>query len=104
MGIVRATKEENEYALAHYRGAPVFAPAGQTTQVIVGATPERDNHILTAASKLYQDYKMKRVYYSAYIPLATHPNLPALWDLFPLYFENIAYTRQIGYYVSTAFL
>lgn len=83
MGIVRATKEENEYALAHYRGAPVFAPAGQTTQVIVGATPERDNHILTAASKLYQDYKMKRVYYSAYIPLATHPNLPAPLGFIP---------------------
>lgn len=77
MGLIKSAKEENQYALAHYRKAPVFAPAGQTTQVIVGATPERDQHILTVSSRLYREYQMKRVYYSAYIPLATHPNLPA---------------------------
>ena len=49
--------------------APAFAPAGQSTQMIVGATPSSDAVILTTASRLYDTYKLRRVYYSAFSPI-----------------------------------
>lgn len=49
--------------------APKFAPAGQSTQMIVGATPTPDQTILQTASELYQTHKLRRVYYSAYSPI-----------------------------------
>jgi putative DNA modification/repair radical SAM protein len=49
--------------------APLFAPAGQSTQMIIGATPTSDQTILVNAEKLYKDYKLRRVYYSAYSPI-----------------------------------
>lgn len=58
--------------------APRFAPAGQSTQLIVGASPESDLHILTLAENLYDRYELKRVYYSAYVPVGDSRNLPAL--------------------------
>ncbi len=60
------------------RRAPVFAPAGQSTQLIVGATPESDLQILTLTDWLYKKVTLKRVYYSAYIPVNNDSNLPAL--------------------------
>lgn len=60
------------------RRAPRFAPAGQSTQMIVGASPENDLHILKLSSNLYTRYDLKRVYYSAYIPVGDSHNLPAL--------------------------
>ncbi len=59
------------------RRAPAFAPAGQSTQMIVGATPENDRKILTLASALYERYALKRVYYSAYVPAVEDARLPA---------------------------
>ena len=53
-----------------------FVPAGQSTQVIVGASPEPDFHILKLSEALYNKMNMKRVYYSAYIPVNKNPNLP----------------------------
>lgn len=60
--------------------APMFAPAGQSTQLIVGATPEDDRKILTLSDNLYSHFDLKRVYYSAYIPVnpavtGTRPHL-----------------------------
>ena len=56
-----------------------FLPAGQTTQMIVGASPECDAHILKLTEAIYKKYNMKRVYYSSYIPMNTSTNLlPAL--------------------------
>jgi putative DNA modification/repair radical SAM protein len=55
---------------------PSFAPAGQSTQLIVGASPDTDSRILGLASGLYQRYGLKRVYYSAYLPVLTDPRLP----------------------------
>ena len=51
------------------RGAPRFAPAGQSTQMIVGADDSTDRHILTSATNLYGSYGLRRVYYSAYSPI-----------------------------------
>ncbi|MCI5624975.1 MAG: putative DNA modification/repair radical SAM protein [Clostridiales bacterium] len=59
------------------RRAPRFAPAGQSTQMIVGATPESDRHILSLTQSLYDKYKLKRVFYSAYMPVSHSPLLPA---------------------------
>ena len=58
--------------------APRFAPAGQSTQVIVGASPESDLQIMTLSEGLYRRLALKRVYYSAYVPLSADARLPAL--------------------------
>ena len=62
-----------------YRSAPRFAPAGQSTQLIIGATPDTDNQILHLSSTLYARPTMKRVYYSGFIPVNNYDSrLPAL--------------------------
>jgi putative DNA modification/repair radical SAM protein len=74
-----------------FRHAPRFVPAGQSTQMIVGATPESDHDILRISSALYQRPTMKRVYYSGYIPVNTYDSrLPALKQA-PLVRENRLY-------------
>jgi putative DNA modification/repair radical SAM protein len=61
------------------RKAPRFAPAGHSTQMIIGATPESDKHILDLSQNLYDSYSLKRVYFSAYIPVNTYESrLPAM--------------------------
>ena len=74
-----------------HRHAPRFAPAGQSTQMIVGATSETDRDILNVSSALYQRPTMKRVYYSGYISINTYDKrLPALKQP-PLVRENRLY-------------
>lgn len=74
-----------------YRHAPRYVPAGQSTQMIVGATPERDRDILTLSANLYKDPSMKRVYYSGYVPVNTNDSrLPAVVQP-PLVRENRLY-------------
>lgn len=70
-GIVSAKEE-----LTLYRHAPKFVPAGQSTQMIVGATRDSDYKILRLSEGLYNKFNLKRVYYSAYIPIGNHPALP----------------------------
>jgi len=73
------------------RSTPKFVPAGQSTQLIVGVTPESDNQILKLASNLYKRSSMKRVYYSGYIPVNDYDSrLPALKSP-PLVRENRLY-------------
>ena len=69
---------------------PSFVPAGQTTQLIVGATPESDLKILKLSEGLYQKLKLKRVYYSAYVSVNQDKNLPTL-EAPPLLRENRLY-------------
>lgn len=61
-----------------FRRAFSFVPAGQSTQLIVGASPENDLQIMRLSESLYQKFNLKRVYYSAYIPVTSNPLLPAL--------------------------
>lgn len=68
-----------------------FAPAGQTTQMIIGAGGESDKSILTTSENLYRTFKMKRVYYSAYIPVVESPVLPDSTSLPPLEREHRIY-------------
>ena len=77
MGQIRDGIAVSRQELARFRSAPRFAPAGQSTQMIVGATPESDRHILTLTQALYDKYRLKRVFYSAYIPVSHSKLLPA---------------------------
>ncbi len=88
---VSLVRRENAEDIARFRHAKRFAPAGQSTQMIVGATPERDLTLLRLAGALYSRYELKRVYYSAYIPVVTNPLLPALTSLPPLKREHRLY-------------
>ena len=67
---------ENRHDLTRYRHTPKFAPAGQSTQMIIGATPDSDRHILRLSQGLYRTYRLKRVFYSAYVPVVEHALLP----------------------------
>ena len=75
---VSALLIEAKEARKKSRRAPHFAPAGQSTQLIVGATPESDREIITLTEGLYKKLELKRVYYSAYIPGSSDNRLPAL--------------------------
>lgn len=68
-----------------------FVPAGQSTQMIIGATWESDLQLLSTTQKLYQQYDLKRVFYSAYVPLNEDSNLPALGTAPPLLREHRLY-------------
>ena len=70
MAQIRDGAAQSKAELKLYRHAPKFAPAGQSTQMIVGATPESDRHILTLTQALYDRYQLKRVFYSAYMPVS----------------------------------
>ncbi|MBP7654069.1 putative DNA modification/repair radical SAM protein [Candidatus Dependentiae bacterium] len=70
--------------------APLFTPAGQSTQMIIGATPETDLHIIKLSDYLYKKYHLKRVYYSAFVPVSEDSRLPAL-NTPPLLRENRLY-------------
>lgn len=72
-----------------YKKAPIFVPAGHTTQLIVGASPESDFQILKLAEGMYRKFNMKRVYYSAFIKVNNDPNLPNIKP--PLRRENRLY-------------
>jgi putative DNA modification/repair radical SAM protein len=73
------------------RSAPRFVPAGQSTQLIIGATPDSDHQILSLASKLYKRPTFKRVYYSGYIPVNTSDNRLPVLSTPPLVRENRLY-------------
>lgn len=84
--------------------APKFAPAGQSTQLIVGATPETDREILTLSESLYRQMHLRRVYYSAYVPVSADNRLPALLEP-PLLREHRLYQadwllRHYGFAVA----
>lgn len=68
-----------------------FAPAGQTTQMIIGAGGETDQSILNTSESLYRTFKMKRVYYSAYVPVVDSPMLPTRKTAPPLAREHRIY-------------
>lgn len=91
MGQVSAGIRQNRAELAVYRAAPRFAPAGQSTQMIIGASPESDFHILRLTEGLYKKYALKRVFYSAYIPVAEDALLPARDTRPPLLREHRLY-------------
>ncbi len=91
MRTIQRSITESRTELVRYKSAPKFAPAGQSTQMIIGASPETDYQILTLAAALYKGYGLKRVFYSAYIPMVEGRNLPALTSKPPLLREHRLY-------------
>ena len=73
------------------RSHPRFVPAGQSTQMIVGAVPESDFQLVRTAEALYQNYDLKRVFYSAYVPVNEDASLPSLDTRPPLLREHRLY-------------
>ena len=73
---IQSRNQQSREELVKYRHAPRFAPAGQSTQLIVGATPDSDFHIMRLTQGLYDRYQLKRVFYSAYVPVVEHALLP----------------------------
>ncbi|MFO7644914.1 MAG: putative DNA modification/repair radical SAM protein, partial [Desulfosarcina sp.] len=69
MDVIRETIVETREDRKRLHHVPAFAPAGQSTQLIVGASPESDFEVLTLADRLYRQQSLKRVYYSAYVPV-----------------------------------
>ena len=82
---------QNKDELVAYKHAPDFVPAGQSTQMIVGATPESDYHIMMVAESLYQKFDLKRVYYSAFVNVNEDKELPMLAGGPPLLREHRLY-------------
>ena len=91
MGLITSALQENKEELVKYRHAPRFAPAGQSTQMIIGATPDSDRHILSLTQGLYDKYKLKRVFYSAYVPVVENTLLPSIDTKPPLLREHRLY-------------
>lgn len=77
--------------LTVYRNAPEFVPAGQSSQMIVGATPENDYQIMSVAQGLYDKFALKRVFYSAFVHVNEDKDLPALPGGPPLLREHRLY-------------
>ncbi len=77
MRLVQNRMAENKQELTLYRNAPRFVPAGQSTQMIIGATPETDYQIIRVAESLYQKFELKRVFYSAFVHVNEDSALPA---------------------------
>ena len=91
MGYITQSIRENTKEIAVYRKSPKFAPAGQSTQMIIGASPETDKHILKLTESLYKKYKLKRVFFSAYTPVSDDSALPSLDTKPPLLREHRLY-------------
>lgn len=104
MGQIAVQSAQSKKELVLYRHAPAFAPAGQSTQMIIGATPESDRHIMGLAESLYKKYSLKRVFFSAYLPVNSDSCLPALDVRPPLLREHRLYQADwlLRYYDFSA--
>ena len=91
MRLIQEGRNENSRELSLYRQAPRFVPAGQSTQMIIGATGESDYTLLQTSQALYQGFDLKRVFYSAYIPLNDDSILPQIGTPPPLLREHRLY-------------
>lgn len=91
MGTITDRKQIASQEMIKYRHAPKFAPAGQSTQMIIGASDETDFHILRLSQALYDKYRLKRVFFSAYIPMNNDRLLPSVDTKPPLLREHRLY-------------
>ena len=82
---------QGKQEIALYKHAPYFVPAGQSTQMIIGATPESDYQIMSVTQGLYDNFNLKRVYYSAYVGINEDKDLPAVNTCTPLLREHRLY-------------
>jgi putative DNA modification/repair radical SAM protein len=75
MGFIKDRIIENSENGKRVKSRSTFAPAGQSTQLIIGATPDSDLKIIRLSESLYNRYKLRRIFYSAYVPVSNHPAL-----------------------------
>ena len=83
MRFVQEKMKENRQEIMLYRSAPRFVPAGQSTQMIIGATPETDYQILRVTEDLYKKFDLKRVFFSAFVPVNEDRDLPSIREQGP---------------------
>lgn len=83
MRFVQEKMKENHHEITLYKNAPRFVPAGQSTQMIIGATPETDYQILRVTEALYKKFDLKRVFFSAFVPVNEDKALPSIRDQGP---------------------
>ena len=102
MSRIRDGIKENAHDLIRYKSAPRFVPGGQSTQMIIGATPENDRRILQLSEGLYHKYSLKRVFYSAYIPVVQDRNMPELDTEPPLLRERYYAIGEENPYAAVA--
>ncbi|UQZ89614.1 putative DNA modification/repair radical SAM protein [Deltaproteobacteria bacterium Smac51] len=95
---------ENREDRKKFRSTPRFTPAGQSTQMIIGASDERDNRILSLSSSLYEGPKLKRVYYSGFVPVNEYDRRLPQIKAAPLVRENRLYQADwlLRFYDFTA--
>lgn len=91
MGQITKKIQQNSYEIVKYKSTPKFAPAGQSTQMIIGATPDSDFQILRLSEAMYKKYSLKRVFYSAYVPVGDQKILPPAGTKPPLLREHRLY-------------
>lgn len=91
MAYISQSITQNRNEIQVFKKAPQFVPAGQSTQMIIGASPETDRQIMQQANQLYQNYHLKRVYYSGYVPVSNDHRLPGLLTPPPIIRENRLY-------------
>lgn len=93
LGFIKETivqyKDEKKTGLI--KNIPKFVPAGQSTQMVIGATPETDMEIMYSADQYYKNFSLKRVYYSGYIPISYDTRMPVIGTQPPLLRENRLY-------------
>ncbi|MBG9375658.1 putative DNA modification/repair radical SAM protein [Panacibacter sp. DH6] len=74
-----------------FKKTPLYAPAGQSTQMVIGATPETDFQVLYLSHFFYKKFHLRRVYYSGYVPISNDNRLPAIGTPVPMIRENRLY-------------
>lgn len=91
LGIIRNRSVQYSSERKIIKSTPKFVPAGQSTQMVVGATPETDKDIMYTADEYYKNFSLKRVYYSGYIPISNDTRMPTIGTQPPLLRENRLY-------------
>lgn len=91
LGIIRNRAVQFSSERKIIKSTPKFVPAGQSTQMVVGATPETDKDIMYTADEYYKNFSLKRVYYSGYIPISNDERMPGIGSQPPLLRENRLY-------------
>ncbi|HLT08228.1 MAG TPA: putative DNA modification/repair radical SAM protein [Cyclobacteriaceae bacterium] len=89
--IIRDTSLQYKDEIKLIKSTPSFVPAGQSTQMVVGATPESDKEIMHTADHYYKEFALRRVYYSGYIPISNDNRMPVIGSPPPLIRENRLY-------------
>lgn len=91
LGIVHRSIVQFKQDRKLIRSTPKFVPAGQSTQMVVGATHDTDKDVLYLADQYYKNFQLRRVYYSGYIPISQDDRMPAIGTAPPLIRENRLY-------------